>query len=88
MSFPKKRGQILWRPLHEAAGNVGSFAGGSAWFWWGAGNQQGQTSTNADVCGQSYIALWKLMYNYFTQTKGLHNLIWVWNRSNLFLLDL
>ena len=70
---------VLWRPLHEAAGNVGSFAGGSAWFWWGAGNQQGQTSTNADVCGQSFIALWKLMYNYFTQTKGLHNLIWVWN---------
>jgi mannan endo-1,4-beta-mannosidase len=31
---------------------------------------------------ESYIALWKFMYTYFTQTKALHNLIWVWNAQN------
>jgi len=37
------------------------------WFWWG------------DCSAQSYIALYRLMYEKFTQEYGLHNLIWVWN---------
>ena len=37
------------------------------WFWWGAG---GSTP---------YVALYRLMYTYLTKTKGLHNLIWIWN---------
>ncbi|MDR0375784.1 MAG: glycoside hydrolase family 26 protein [Treponema sp.] len=36
------------------------------WFWWGA---------NRDA----YLALWAYMYDYFTNDKGLDNLIWVWN---------
>jgi len=39
------------------------------WFWWGA-----------DV--DSYKALWAYMYDYFTNTFGLDNLIWVWNGQN------
>lgn len=81
---------VLWRPFHEAAGNLGGgWKGASAWFWWGAGNgsftynDNGKEVTtgltNADICGECYIALWKLMYDYFTKDKGLHNLIWVWN---------
>ena len=39
------------------------FDGG--WFWWGKGGSE------------SFIALWRLMYDYFTNEKGLGNLIWV-----------
>lgn len=58
---------VVWRPLHEAAGNSNNYPGGTGWFWWG--------SKGGDV----FKALWRFMYNYFTQTKGLDNLIWVWN---------
>lgn len=57
---------VVWRPLHEASGNVEQYAGGKAWFWWGA--------KGADV----YKQLWQWMYNYMVKTKGLNNLIWVW----------
>ena len=40
------------------------------WFWWGASGSQ------------PYIALWEFMYHYFTNVKGLNNLIWVWNGEN------
>jgi len=39
------------------------------WFWWGADSD-------------SYKALWEYMYDYFTNTMGLDNLIWVWNGQN------
>jgi len=39
------------------------------WFWWG-GN-----ATN-------YKALWKMQFNYLTNTKGLHNLLWVTSASD------
>lgn len=57
---------VVWRPLHEASGNVEQYSGGKAWFWWGA--------MGADV----YKQLWQWMYNYMVKTKGLNNLIWVW----------
>jgi mannan endo-1,4-beta-mannosidase len=41
------------------------------WFWWG-----GPSGSAA------YLALWEYMYNYFTNEKGLDNLIWVWNGQN------
>jgi len=37
------------------------------WFWWGASGPD------------AYKALWCFMYKYFTEEKGLDNLIWVWN---------
>ncbi|SEF50448.1 mannan endo-1,4-beta-mannosidase [Eubacterium ruminantium] len=40
------------------------------WFWWG--------NCSAD----SYIKLYKLMYDIFTNEYELHNLIWVWNGQN------
>jgi len=43
-------------------------AGG--WFWWGASGPA------------PYIALWEYMYNYYTNVKGLNNLIWVWSAEN------
>jgi len=44
-------------------------AGRPGWFWWGANRL-------------SYIALWEFMYDYYTNEKGLDNLIWVWNGQN------
>lgn len=57
---------VIWRPLHEAAGNTYEYDGGTAWFWWGA--------KGADV----YKQLWQWMYNYMVNEQGLYNLIWVW----------
>jgi uncharacterized protein (DUF1684 family) len=37
------------------------------WFWWGA-QKPG-----------ALIKVWRQMFDYFTQTKGLHNLIWVYS---------
>lgn len=56
---------VIWRPLHEAAGNTYTQWHSGAWFWWGR-----------DGAG-SYVKLWRYMFEYF-QNKGLRNLIWVW----------
>ena len=58
---------VLWRPLHEAAGNTYEFEGGGAWFWWGA--------KGAEV----YKKLWHWMYDRLVNHHQLHNLIWIWN---------
>ena len=60
---------VIWRPLHEAAGNSGLYEGGGdsgAWFWWGRGG--------AEPCKQ----LWRLLYDRLVNVHGLDNLIWVW----------
>ncbi|HYH02219.1 MAG TPA: glycosyl hydrolase [Bacillota bacterium] len=41
------------------------------WFWWG----KVQTSDKNDA----YTAVWRHMYDYFTNTKGLNNLLWVFS---------
>ena len=53
---------VLFRPLHEAAGD---YIWGP-WFWWGEGG--------AAACKQ----LWKYLYDSLTETYGLNNLLWVW----------
>ncbi len=57
---------VIWRPLHEAAGNTYEFNGGKAWFWWGAKG------------AEPFKKLWRLMYDRFTNKYHLNNLIWVW----------
>ena len=59
---------VLWRPLHEAAGDPNY--PGNAWFWWGSAGKD------------AYLQLWKLMYDKFTNEYNLNNLIWVWNAQN------
>ncbi len=59
---------ILWRPLHEAAGDPKY--PGKAWFWWGASGKK------------AYLELYKLMYDKFVNEYQLNNLIWVWNAQN------
>jgi mannan endo-1,4-beta-mannosidase len=56
---------VIWRPLHEGAGNIYEYANGKAWFWWGY--------DGADA----YKKLWISMFDYF-KSQGLNNLIWVW----------
>lgn len=60
---------LIWRPLHEAAGNTYEYNNGKAWFWWGY--------DGADVFKQ----LWHYMFDFFKQ-KGINNLIWVWTSCN------
>lgn len=57
----------LWRPFHEAAGNMLNNQGWTpqAWFWWGTKG------------GETYKKLWKTMKDYFEE-RGIHNLIWIW----------
>lgn len=57
---------VLWRPLHEAAGNYTLFGPNGAWFWWGRGG--------AEACKK----LWKLLRDKLEGEYGLDNLIWVW----------
>lgn len=59
---------ILWRPLHEAAGDPNY--PGNAWFWWGSAGRD------------AYLQLWELMYDKFVNEYHLDNLIWVWNGQN------
>jgi mannan endo-1,4-beta-mannosidase len=58
---------VIWRPLHEAQGNEGNYADGTAWFWWG------------DRGAETYKEIWKLLYKTLTEEYGLHNLIWEYN---------
>ncbi|MDR0939508.1 MAG: beta-mannosidase [Mediterranea sp.] len=56
---------VLWRPLHEASGNIYEYTGGTSWFWWGNDG------------GAAYVKLWRYMFDYFA-AEGLNNLVWVW----------
>lgn len=55
---------VLWRPLHEAAGN---------WFWWGNRGNDGGESIEA------YKKLWYIIFDRLENYHKLTNLIWVWN---------
>jgi hypothetical protein len=35
------------------------------WFWWSMGT------------GAQFVKLWEFVFDYFTQTKGLHNIVWM-----------
>ena len=55
---------VLWRPLHEAAGNTYTYNSG-AWFWWGADG------------AAAFRNLWIYVFEYL-EKAGVNNLIWVW----------
>ncbi len=57
---------VIWRPLHEAAGNYDVYGTNGAWFWWGRGG--------AEPCKK----LWKLLRDKLEGEYGLDNLVWVW----------
>ncbi len=57
---------VLWRPFHEMNGG---------WFWW-CPEHQGRWLPPED-----FIALWRDMFRYFTDVKGLDNLLWVYSAA-------
>jgi mannan endo-1,4-beta-mannosidase len=57
---------VLWRPFHEMNGG---------WFWWCNDDYKGQGWTPRE----DFAALWKHMFDYFTHTKKLNNLLWVYS---------
>lgn len=56
---------VLFRPLHEAAGDYGF----GPWFWWG---NSGPEATKQ---------LWVYLYETLTHKYGINNLIWVWTQQ-------
>jgi len=44
------------------------------WFWWGCSTQPG--------AADGYRAVWKDMFHYFSQEKGLDNLLWVYSPAS------
>jgi len=56
---------VLFRPFHEMNGY---------WFWWGS------KSATLPVASD-YVALWNFTYDYMTNVKGLHNILWYFTPS-------
>ncbi|MGO4953362.1 glycosyl hydrolase [Paenibacillus sp. DRB1-1] len=56
---------VLFRPLHEMNGE---------WFWWGLTDYNQEDSERITL----YKQLYKKVYHYMTETRGLDNLIWVY----------
>jgi mannan endo-1,4-beta-mannosidase len=53
---------VLWRPLHEVNGDF---------FWWSFGQNDER------VRAEHYNRLWRDMFEYFSETRELNNLLWV-----------
>ena len=64
----KENVPVIWRPYHENNGN---------WFWYGAGRKDGIGGTRLEA--DYYKKLWITTYEYYTEVRGLDNLIWVYN---------
>lgn len=59
---------VLFRPFHEIDGG---------WFWWShtyADDSLGRTGKPEHTA-----ELWRIMYDYYVEERGFHNLIWVYN---------
>jgi len=57
---------VLWRPLSEM--NSGSF-------WWGKREDE-------EFRREGFLKLWRHMFHYFTGTKQLNHLLWVYSASS------
>jgi hypothetical protein len=57
---------VLWRPFHDMNAD---------WFWWG----RLQTET---FSREGFVKLWTHMFDYFTRTKKLNNLLWVYSAAS------
>lgn len=64
---------VIWRPLHEAAGN---------WFWWGNRAPAGQQDPESVA---AYKKLWYTIFDRLMNYHKLRNLIWVWNGQAPFM---
>ena len=60
---------VLWRPLPEANSNK---------YWWGLDALEDE---EGNLSAQIYKDLWQDMFDYLTDTKELHNLLWVYTAA-------
>jgi len=58
---------VMWRPYHEMNG---------AWFWW----HRQAAEYGLDV--SYFVDLWRYTFDYFTYTRGLDNLLWVYSPND------
>ncbi|MBK5284677.1 MAG: T9SS type A sorting domain-containing protein [Bacteroidia bacterium] len=58
---------VIFRPFHEQNGG---------WFWWGLRQTAPVVPTAVD-----FATVWQYTFNYFTATKQLHNIIWMFSPS-------
>lgn len=65
LALQQKGIAVIWRPLHEASGNIYNYDNGQPWFWWGKGG------------AANFKKLWRMVFNEF-KAKGVNNVIWVW----------
>lgn len=63
---------IIWRPFHECNGG---------WFWWTP--KQGDVKFDAKY----FVDMWKYVYEFFTEERGLTNLIWEYSPSTSTYMD-
>jgi hypothetical protein len=64
--------ELLYLQSHDVAVIWRPFhEAGGTWFWWSMGT------------GAQFVQLWEFEFNYFTQTKGIHNVVWLlaWDGS-------
>ncbi|GEM_PF-1638698 len=61
---------VLWRPFHESNGG---------WFWWA--HATGDPSGEAWTSAESFRRLWQHMHHYFTEVRGLDQLLWVYSAA-------
>lgn len=59
---------VMFRPMHEANGN---------WFWFCAGY-----GDLGNISKENMAAMWKYVYNYYTEDCGLDNLLWSYSPNN------
>jgi mannan endo-1,4-beta-mannosidase len=62
---------VLWRPFHEM--NYRKC------FWWDMG---AVLDDHPEQGVEAWRAMWRHMFDYFTYTKGLNNLLWVYAAAN------
>jgi len=64
--FQQANVPVIFRPLHEMNGD---------WFWWGADTVSGGSADRQELFKRLYVD----MHNYYSKTKNLDNLIWVYS---------
>ena len=71
--FDEEGYPIIWRPMHEVNGD---------WFWWcGLQGYISSDNTAVAISAEAVQNLWKYIYNYYTDTWGMTNLVWAYSPS-------
>jgi mannan endo-1,4-beta-mannosidase len=61
---------LVFQESKDRPGQGGDNEMNGGWFWWGA------------QAPDRFVKVWHHMFDYFTKTKGLHNLLWVYGPNH------